>query len=244
MPPLSRRAFSQYMTVVPWLAGCNQAPTGVFPSKTIPLESLLRQIKYDVGTYIFQHQDDSMQHLRGRACAGQVEFAIRSLKISVTTSIDRTQSASAGLQVPIDVVTLDAGGSGSRLLNDTITTTLVIWPITAPSNSLLDDETEAQQRLTAVPPPSPDFSGTPISDALNQLRNDLIQTSDTPPCFDFGREEQDDNVVKWAFSVSDKMQGTAKLSLLLFSVGAEASATTTFANTIEATFIAFGEGFG
>lgn len=180
----------------------------------------------------------------GKACGGQVAFTIQKVKMVVTATFDRASAANAGLKVPLNLVTLEAGVSGSESASNMITTSLTVWPLTASRDAELEDESVASQRLKAVPPPSPDFEGTPIADAMNLLRNDLLKTADTPPCFDFGQGEQRDNLVKWAFTIGQRTKAEAKLSLKLFAVGGEISSARTFANTIEASFLAMGEGFG
>jgi hypothetical protein len=241
---LTRRRFIVSASATGMLSACAGFPNKQAPMQTVPLESLVRQMKHDIGSYIYEHQNDPLFQPTGRPCGGQADFAIQKVKMTVTATLDRTFSANAGLQVPINLVTLEASGSRARTIGNTVTLNLEIWPITAGEDAEFEDETAAAQRLTAIPPPSPDFSGTPIRDALNQLRRDLIATADTPPCFNFGEGEQKGNVVKWGFSLTNKAQSGGKLSLLIFSVGAESSATHTFANSIEATFIATGVGFG
>jgi len=240
---LDRRLFLAGAGAGLLLPGCtSRAAPGAM--EAVPLESLVRQIKHDIGSYIFHHQDDSKVPAAGKACGGQVGFTIQKVKMIVTATFDRASSANAGLKVPLNLVTLEAGISAAESTSDMITTSLTIWPLTAGPDAELEDESVAGQRLTAVPPPSPDFEGTPIADAMNRLRNDLLKTADTPPCFDFGQGEQRDNFVKWAFTIGQRSKADAKLSLKLFAVGGEISSARTFANTIEASFLAIGEGFG
>jgi hypothetical protein len=210
---------------------------------TVSFESLVRQIKHDVGSFIFQHQED-VAVAKGPVCAGQVAFTIQKVAMTVTATLDQSGTVNAGLKIPLNLLTLEPSLSRSRTLSNSITTNLTIWPITASKGAEFDDAALARQRLTAAPPASPEFTGTPICDTLNQLRSDLLKTADAAPCFDFGQAEQKANSVKWAFSVTNKAQAGGKLSLAMVSVGADTSSSRVFANTIEASFIASGEGFG
>ncbi|TAW09969.1 hypothetical protein [Rhizobium ruizarguesonis] len=226
------------------LSSCGLGANTADVSRTVAFESLLRQIKHDIGTYIYRHQNDKSAVGSGKVCAGAVDFIVSKVAITVTAKVDQTTSGSGGLQVPVNLATLDGSVGVSRVLNDTITTKLSIFPLTAAADAEIEDESAKKQRIINPPPAPPDFRGTPIADALDKLRQDLIATSDTAPCFNFGQGEQNDNTVQWAFSVSDKIEGSGKFTLVLFSVGADGSRTKTFANTIDVTFVGTGEGFG
>ena len=225
------------------------------PFQTISFESLARQIKYDIGTYLFRHQDDvpiveapgadasdeeratyaaAVQEGRARPpgpnqrCLGQVSFTISKVRLVATTTAESRLSGSAGLQVPIGLVTLSPSMSASSSRNQTLATTLDMYPM-------------AGQRLDSAPPPVAEFEGTPIADTLDALARDLSRTADTPPCFEFGREtDQKANGVKWGFTVTRSQTVGGKLSLLIFSLGAEGTSTRSVANTIEVNFIGTG----
>lgn len=263
------------------LTGCASAPTlGSASRRAVTLESLVRQLKHDIGTYIFETQD-ARPEAGQTVCGGEVIFEIKKVQISVSTIVDRTVTESGGLKVPLGQLTLEGGVNRTATRNDTLTTTLSIYPVTlsaADAEEILKSDAETHRevraaaqaagtppdpdallpdpllakRLTAVPPPSPDFEGTPIRDALIRLRNDVVATSDTPPCFDFtmdgagedGGEGKPENAVKWAFSVTEKRGGGGKFSLLFFSAGAEGSVSRNWANTITVEFTGRGVGFG
>ncbi|MFZ5747561.1 MAG: hypothetical protein ACOY45_07860 [Pseudomonadota bacterium] len=223
------------------VAGAGRAPAR---PRSISFETLVRQIKHDIGSYIVQHQDDVEIKASEKPCAGQVNFAISKVKLTVTTTIDQSSSGNVGLKVPLDLLTISPSGSGSRGLSNSVTTSLAIFPITAGPDAVVEDAAIAAQVLKQAPTAPAEFMGTPICDALNQLRADLIRTADVPPCFNFGEGDQRENSVKWAFTVTEKRQAGGKLELLLFSIGSEASQTRSFANVVETSFIATGEGFG
>jgi hypothetical protein len=214
------------------------------PLPGVRFESLLRQIKHDVGSYIFRTQDDSPEvRLRNNACVGDVSFQIQSVKLTVTAQVDQTADDTAGLTIPLDVLTINPSAGIGRTLNNSITTSVVIYPMTASREAVIEDAALQRQRLTAIPPASPEFEGTPIANALTQLRQDMIAVSDTPPCFNFGTGDKG-NVVKWAFAVTRRRTVGAKLNLLIFSVGTSDTTSTRYANEIEVAYIAAGEGFG
>jgi len=243
---IGRRAFISSSGATLLLPGCVSGPRGsALP--TVSLESLMRQLKHDVGSYVFEHQRDTAVKSSEKPCAGDVNFTIQKVKMTVTATFDRETGASGGLKVPIGLITLDASGSLSKTLTNTVTTSLTVFPLTADAGAVFSGDTEKYkyQELKAAPPAPSEFTGTPIRDALNGLRRDMIAASDTAPCFNFGQEgDPQDNVVKWGFAIKEVQGGGIGLSILLFSLGAQSSSTTTYANTLEASFIATGDGAG
>lgn len=242
------------------LSGCvgtrNGFRTG---APAVSFEALIRQIKYDVGTYLWQHKGEKEALNRpgpnatpeeikefetsltggqyrpardGEACVGQVSITVTKVKLTVSTSVEQKEGGSAAVEVPLDIVTISPGISGSRTLNQSLTTTLEIYPTAYDNFELVDSE----------PRPVPEFEGHPITDTLNALRRDLEKTADTKPCFNFGVEQdQKSNSVKLGFTVTRASGGSGKLKILFFTLGAESSTTRTVANTIELFFVSRGE---
>jgi hypothetical protein len=233
---LSRRTVIAGLGATGLLPGCATVSGTSRSLRTVSFESLVRQMKHDVGSYIFQHQDETPQLVRP-PCGGQIDLVIQRVKMTVTATVDQTGGINAGLKVPINVITLEAGGGRSHTINNSVSVGLTLWPLDPGAGN------PVSPRLEAPPPPSDEFVGTPICDALNQLRRDLRQTADTAPCFNFGDGDKQDNSVKWAFSVSDEDTVSGKLTILVFSIGGDSTVTHTFANTIEASFVGSGQAF-
>lgn len=219
-------------------------PDGNDSPQTVDFKSLVRQMKHDLGSYMFAHRNEPEIKVTEKACAGQVNFTIQKVKMTCTAIVEHSGSIDGGLKIPINIVELSGGVSRKRQLSNTITTTLNIYPISGGDDAIIEDDSTKAENIAAVPPAASEFVGTPISDALNGLRNDLISTSDTPPCYNFGQEEGQDNSVKWAFSVKKEAKDSAKFTIAIFSVGDEKSSAISYANTIEVFFVATGEGFG
>lgn len=226
---------------------------------SVPFEALIRQIKYDVGTYLWQHRGEKEALNRfgpnatpeerknfelqltggryraakdGEACIGQVSITVTKVKLTVSTSVEQKDGGSASVEVPLGIVTLSPGISGSKTINQSLTTTLEIFPTAYDEFETVDSE----------PRPAPEFDGHPITDTLNALRRDLEKTADTKPCFNFGVEQdQKTNSVKLGFTVTRASGGFGKLKILFFTLGAESSTTRTVANTIELFFVSRGE---
>jgi hypothetical protein len=197
------------------LAGCADFPGDAQSTGSVSFESLVRQIKYDVGGYLLAHQNDvpvveapgadadrtekSTYQANQKAglarppaasekCLGQVSFDIAKVKITASAEVENKAGGSVGLQVPINVATLNLSGGVSQSRKGSLTTTLEIYP--------------TDQLITEPPRPVPEFQGRPIADTLEAVRTDLIKTADTQPCFDFGRsEDQKANSIKWGFTV-------------------------------------------
>lgn len=241
---IDRRSVVAGLGVTPFLSGCVTMPDGKTAPPTVDFKSLVRQMKHDLGSYMFAHRNEAEVKLTEKACAGQVNFTIQKVKMTCTALVEHTGSTEGGLKIPINIVELEGGISRKRQLSNTITTTLNIYPISGGDDSIIEDEATKAENIVAVPPPDSEFVGTPICDALNKLRSDLISTADTPPCYNFGKEEGQENSVKWAFSVKKEATNSAKFTIAVFSVGDEKTSAITFANTIEVFFIATGEGFG
>jgi hypothetical protein len=227
---VDRRTFITSIGAGLIVSGCVTTREAGGTGRLISLESLVRHIKHDVGTYMARHPvragpAPAADPDPARPCGGQAEFTIQKVKLTVTATSEQSAGVTGGLSVPIGLLTAGATGGGSRARSDTMTISLTIWPVAD------------QEPLTAAPPASPDFEGTPIADALERLHRDLVATADTRPCFDFGKEgDTKDNFVRWGFTVTEKANAGGKLSLLIFSIGAEASTSRVYANTVEATF--------
>lgn len=213
------------------------------PSGFVDFESLARQMKHDVGKYVFNNQD-RVNPAGGAVCAGDVAFSIYSVTMTVTAVVDRSQGASGGLKIPLNLLTISPKITAARSFTDTLTTSLTVYPLIAAKDAIYERPELKRQRLTSVPPPSPKFEGTPINDTLEKLRADLVKTSDTAPCFKFGEPDKQKNSIKWAFSVVDKTGGGVSFDIAIVSIGAEGAQQRTYANTLEVAFTAAGEGFG
>lgn len=189
--------------------------------------SLLAHLKHDVATWKLEREGQPGPG--GLACGDAARLTLRKLKLSVTASRSGGASATGGLTVPINLLTVGASASRSRAVENSITVGLTLYP------------SEGNVPLTSIPPASEEFEGTPISDALAQLRRDLWRSAAAPPCFDFNSDgavadDKQDNAVKWAFTVKDNSEAGVKFSLLFFTIGGGASQSQSYANTIEATF--------
>lgn len=242
------------------LTGCATSPDDFGSGDaTVSFETLVRQLKYDIGTYLWRHKDEKEALNRpgpdatdqekaefqqmlsggqyraqqdGEACVGQVTFTLTRVKLTVATTVEQKASGSAGLEVPIGVVTVAPAGSISRLRSSSLTTTLDIYPTYNEDFEVMD----------SAPAATPEFVGHPITDTLEALRSDLIKTADTKPCFNFGVEEtQKGNSVKLGFAVTRTAGTGGKLKILIFSLGAETSVSRNVANTIEVFFVSKGE---
>jgi hypothetical protein len=234
------------------------------PVETIPFEALLRQVKYDVGTWLWRHQYEkealnrpapgaSPEKIkafndllaagqyretkpgRKEACAGQVSMTLTKVKLTVTASVDNKTGASGGLEIPIGLASFSPSGSYSVKDSQSLTTTVEIYP-TAPN--ALDEE----EYVDSEPVAQPEFTGHPITDTLEALRSSMEKTADTKPCFNFGLEQdQKGNSVKLGFTIEKVGQVGGKLKLFFFSLGADNTNTRTVANTIEVSFVSRGE---
>ncbi|TAV21347.1 hypothetical protein ELI36_32935 [Rhizobium ruizarguesonis] len=96
---------------------------------------------------IYRHQNDKSAAGSGKVCAGAVDFIISKVAITVTAKVDQTTSGSGGLQVPVNLATLDGSVGVSRALNDTITTKLSIFPLTAAADAEIEDESLKKSAL-------------------------------------------------------------------------------------------------
>lgn len=244
-------------TVSLMISACAQIPGGNLPQGSISLETLMRQVKYDVGTYLLAHQNDpnvitqadideseesrvaqqqaiaqgtNRLQRKGEKCTGQIDFKVEKVKLTVLTEVENKGGANASLQVPLNIATANVGASGSLSRKGSLTTSFEIAP-------------DFDQKIEGPLVPVPQFSGLPISSTLEALRSDLIATADVEPCFNFKVQDAGANSIKWGFTVTKATGGNGKVTFVLFSLGAEASTTSAVTNTIEVTFQASG-GFG
>lgn len=240
------------------LAACVTVGESGRPIEGPTFEAVVRQVKYDLGTYLWRHRDEreplpapddaAPQNLEAfnamvtgdqyraatdqEVCTGEVFFMIVKVKLSVQTTFDTKIGGSAGLKVPLGPVVVGPKASMSRQTVQTMTTTLEFIPETMHA---------AHEAMTEAPTsPGLGFSGHPIADTLDALRLSLQAAADTRPCFTFGADQdQKSNSVKMGFTVTETRGGG--FSLDLFSLGAEGSRTEIVANTIEMFFVSHGE---
>lgn len=249
---VNRRHFLTATTGI-FLTGCAKFPGGEQTSESVSFETLVRQVKYDIGSYLLAHQNDDevvaagpipkddpsdktvnknikvRQATSKEKCLGQVSFAIQKVKLTVLTEVENKIGGSGGLVVPVGISSVNLSGLGSFQRKGSLTTALEIYPLSTPISGNLK--------------PVPEFQGRPINDTLEALRTDLVRTADVEPCFDFGQSDSPSNTVKWGFTVTKSVTSGGKFGIAIFSIGAEGSSTTIAANTIEVTFIGTG-GFG
>lgn len=226
---------------------------------TVSFEDLLRQVKFDLGTYLWNHRGQKEALNRpgpnataeeraefersiaagqyraardGEACVGQVSLTVVKVKLTVTTTVETKSGGSGGLEVPLGLVTVSPSVSTSRVSNQSLTTTVEILPTVFDDQETVDKE-----------PVSPGiFEGHPITDTLEAMRRDMERSADTKPCFNFGAEQdQKTNSVKLGFTVTRTTGAGAKFKFLFFSLGAEASQSRAVANTMEIFFVGRGE---
>ncbi|MDR6827203.1 hypothetical protein J2X48_000921 [Bosea sp. BE271] len=261
---MDRRTFVKCSGVaaVGLLGGCADSNGGFGDvGQTVSFEALVRQIKYDVGTYLWRNRDtrealrppgpnataEEKQTFRdnlatgqyraarkGEDCVGQVTFTLTRVKLTVSVTVEQKANGSASLEIPVGISTVTPSGSLSSTSNSSLTTTLDIYPTVK--------DLEKSELVTSEPVPTGEFVGHPITDTLQALRSDLIKTADTKPCFNFGVEQdQKTNSVKLAFVVTQAAGLGGKLKIVFFSLGADGSTSRSVANTVEVFFVSKGE---
>lgn len=223
--------FLSVLLIALFLASCGggNGPRSTIPAieKPIPYEALVRQMKYDVGTYLNSQQNVVPQpDGKKLACKGQVEFELEKVKLNVTASRATESEPSAGLEVAVGPVEIEASGSRASNTKYSIATTLVMYP--------------SDGKIGKLKQPDGWIEGTPLSDAMNALKRDLVATSDVKPCFNFG-ESPEGNTVTLGFGIDRVQSAGGKLKLFFFSIGASQKDTSSIANSIEITFKPSGE---
>lgn len=245
-----------------FLSGCITTPEEDSGYETVELEKVLRQLKYDLGTYIYRHQDDEFavappgpgasaaeietfrqsianDLLRAASeeerCLGQVSLQVSKITVSMATIVEDSAGTQASLKVPINVFTLTPSGKSAASTKQSITTSFTIYP------GFQSGSDGDRERLQNTPQPINAFSGHPITDTLEALKKDMENTADTLPCFNFGVEEKQKNSVKLGFEIKQSTTIGGKLEFLVFSIGAEETSSNTVTNTIEVFFVGQGE---
>lgn len=244
------------------LSGCvtlQSRPRGPGPT----YEQFARQLKYEVGTYLWRHRNDPevTDYRAGQSagadvsgfeadaragkirlptatekCPNQLNITIKRVKFTTTTSITGKQSGSAGIELPIGTATVSPSLAGSREIKNEVTTVLTFDP--DPNADITEEP-----KPVLGPDGEPVFAGAIIADTIDAITTALKRTSDTRPCFEFPDDPKATNTIKWGVTYTTSSTQGGKFKILIFSLGADNTRTRAAANTIEIELYVTG-GFG
>lgn len=205
------------------VSGCTTTP--VIAGEPIKLEDVIRQIKKDVGeynAYAAQHAADARLDT---ACRGQVDLTIKTVTVSVTTASKTNQGVTAGAELaPLAFFSKAGANAGYAVGNEsTQVLTFTLEPTAAQGT-----------QLTATP--------SRLYLALRNLRESLLNASDTEPCLRFPKTGQK-NTLEFGFTASRKMTAGGGVNLIIFALGASASDERISAHKISIGFEGAGEAF-
>lgn len=205
------------------LSGC-VTPKGP-PSDPVKLEEVIRQIKKDIGEYNAYAQLHANDPRLNTACRGQVSLAVKSVTVSVTTATKVNQGMSAGAELAplafFSKATAQAGYSSGIETSQVLTFTLE--PVAAQG-----------ARVSASP--------SNLYRALTNLRESLLNASDTEPCLRFPENNQK-NTLEFGFTATRKVTGGAGVNLFIFALGTSGSDERIAAHKITIGFVGEGASF-
>jgi hypothetical protein len=213
------------------LSGCATARLG--SDGQLNTADLMRRVKDELAEYYFymhQHENDPAAP---DVCGGRIRFDIKSVTVTLTSQSDDSADVNGSASIPI-------GGPGTL----------------GPSLDASRDAKSTTMKYTIFPvdpgPGKPTFrtgpqwAGFPIASSIEQLRESLLEASDTPPCVHFAPRPTvppdpkgvvaADQTVSFDFTVVRTVKGGAAFKFLLFSAGATASHQAQAGNTISVVF--------
>ena len=206
------------------LAACSSVPQNEGAPASVG--EVVRQIKDDLHRYSAYNEKHLHDAPKSNACNGAVGFDVANVKVSLTTSVDRTVSASGSATLPVGGATLGPSLSSSSEGKNTQALTFTLYP---KDGDKTDDVTD---------PDKIDSDTWPIAASLKTLREGLLQDSFTKPCFALAPTSGADagDTFVFGFTVTKQVQGGATLKFLVFSLGATNTVQRQAANSITVTF--------
>jgi hypothetical protein len=191
--------------------------------------NVVMKIKEDLGVYQDYDAGEAGAKPLDNVCGGAVGFTIDSVKVSLTTQTDISQSGSASATLPVGPATFGPSASVSQEGRGTQTLTFTLYPKAQP----------ASNKRTEI------NAGThPIAASLKSLREGLLKASQSRPCVSLipppdpatGKVADPGGTYAFGFTVINQLSRGGTLKFLVFSLGASNSAQRQAGNTITVTF--------
>lgn len=204
--------------------GCASLSKDTSPPKLVPVSEVLNTVKDELNAYL---ATPPKAQAKTGVCGGKDgEVAIKVVPAKVTVTL-RTVSAhqsepSAGLTVPIGVLSLDPSFSGgySQTRTQALVLSLDIAPKGKPQKVALGEH--------------------PIANAIAEFRDELIKVDhDKTPCF----EPKELVKLTVAFDVVNKSTGGFTLKLVVFKLGDKETMTDEAHQTLDVYFSLVGTQF-
>ena len=215
------------------LAGCNTIPLRT--DGQVGVDDVMRRIKAELREYydyMHAHADDPALKT---ACAGQIEFKIKSVAVTLSSQSDDTLDVNGSASLPVGaVLTLGPSLDVQNEVKSTKSLKYTFYPV---------DPGAAPAKITET-----EWVGFPIASSLEQLREALLKASDTTPCEIFSAPAEvgppakaavpADQTVTFDFTVVHTGKGGANLKFVLFSVGGTGTHQVQSGNNVVVTFTA------
>jgi hypothetical protein len=206
------------------LAACSSVPQNEGAPASIG--EVVYQIKDDLHRYAAYNSKHVHDVPKNDHCGGVIGFDVANVKVSMTTSIDRTAGASASATLPVGSATFGPSFSTSFEGKNTQALTFTLYP---KDDGKTDDVTD---------PDTIDPAKWPIASNLKSLREGLLEGSYKEPCYALAPAAGADagDTFVFGFTVTKQTQDGATLKFLVFSLGATNSVQRQAGNTITVTF--------
>lgn len=162
---------------------------------------------------------------------GRIDFDVRSVKLDLTTTLDKTLSGSAGITASPGSPVASVGGTGSlgHQVRNTQELEFTMWPL-------------ADRTYRRGDTPTPGVEPEPIADALLNLRASLLASATVPGVcvYDYDYRKPDaeaGNKYTLGLEVTDSKEAGVDLKLTLLDLGVKYLSNTATGNTLTVAFV-------
>lgn len=210
------------------LAGC-AGSNPLDDTEGVAVEDVLRRVKAEIGLFQSHERAYILQPPLRNACKGYVNFFVPKVKMTLSVVLTTSTGGAATLGAPpLGDAKLGLSVGGNVQGKQTQTLEFTEFPIEPlPPEAVEDDMEELQAKKTP----------TPMTNALDGLRNAVLAQSGHGPCLDLRQGDADPkNNVSFAIDVDRKNNGGLNFAYTMFSIGATRSGENDYSNKIEISF--------
>jgi hypothetical protein len=218
------------------------SPTPALPqvapaTDTVPLDEVIKLLKENLRVYEAYAASHQKDRPSTKLCNGNINLYIDTATIVITTKIDVTDARNYSAKVPLDLITVGQNYEASVRLENSQGITFTVHPERynpiAYAESIATKEHPIESKNWGDIEYWRAGNYYPIAVSLMEVREALLKTRDTHPCFTLAKLQ---NTYRAGFTVTRSKAGGGNLTFGLFSLGASRAQNQSAANTLEISF--------